>query len=206
MAKKAFLILCLALTTSCGYTFQNSKNPLAESEGVRKVYINPVLNDTYKAGVENVVYNALVKTLTAHRRVQVVQSPEDADAVLQGKISAAQYVAATSRPANQLNPAGGVSSINATVPAEYQSIYITDVYSAVLGCSFSLIRRNPSPGKKSTVWASSFSRSKLFQSANQLGNLGNTAGLIDESEFDRTLADLAKSMMYDVHESMLVMF
>ena len=41
---------------------------------------------------------------------------------------------------------------------------------------------------------------------NQLGVIGNTSALINDSEFERSLADLAASMMGDLHESMLAMF
>jgi hypothetical protein len=200
------LVPLFLLMTSCGYTFQNSRSPLAENEGIRKVYIAPVVNNSYKAGVENVVYNALIKILTAQRRVKIVNTEDEADAILQGKVDGAAYTAATSRAASQLNPAGSVGVQNLTIPSEYKDIPITDAYNATLSCNFTLVRKNPPPGKRPVVWASGFTRTKLFQSANQLGALGNTAGLIDDSEFERSLVEIAKNMMYDVHESMLVMF
>ncbi len=185
----------------CGYGFQNSRNPLFLKEGIRKVYVSPVVNNSYKAGIENVIYNSLIRAMAASGRVVLVQNSEDADAVLQGTVVTAVYgrSAATSTVAG-LNPAG----IGLNLPT--RDYVISTEYTATLSCSFVLARKHPSPSKKTQIWASSFARSKPFPAANQLDVPGTTSPLINESEFDRTLSDISKSMMDDVHESMLAMF
>src|SRR3954469_13362385 len=85
------LILLLFLGSSCGYTLQTSHSPLREKEGVEKIYIRPLLNNTFKVGVENAVFNALLKNIVAHRRVVIVGRPEEADAILEGTVNIAQY-------------------------------------------------------------------------------------------------------------------
>jgi hypothetical protein len=184
------------VAAGCGYTLQGSRSPLLEKEGIRRVFVAPLVNDTFKPGVEGVVYNALIKTLAAHRRVVLVQHRADADAVLTGTVTAAGSAISASTEARNLNPSGiGPSDIR-----------VATEYSATLGCSFKLVRERPRPGKAPTVWQSGYTRSKPFPGANQLGVLGTTSALINESEFDRALFDLANSMMADVHESMLAMF
>src|SRR6185312_2812483 len=86
------------------------------------------------------------------------------------------------------------------------NIQIATEYSATLSCDFMLVRPHPAPKQKAVVWTGSFSRSKLFEASNNLGAEGDTSALINESEFDRALSDMASSMMDDVHESMLAMF
>ena len=196
-----FLLLGVNLG-GCGYGLQTSHNPLFLREGVRRVYVPPLVNNTYKAGVENVVYRNLIRTLVGSGKLVLVHSPEDSDAILQGTVQTALFggSAASVATVAGLNPLG----LGATLPAK--DFQISTEYMASLTCSFSLVRRNPPRGKAAQLWGSSFSREKPFPAANQLGVLGATSSLINESEFDRTLNDLARSMMDDVQESMLSLF
>jgi hypothetical protein len=56
------------------------------------------------------------------------------------------------------------------------------------------------------LWSGGFSKSKPFPANNQLGVFGTTSALINESEFDRVLRDLAEGIAADMHESMLAGF
>lgn len=179
----------LGILSGCGYALQTSKNPLLEKEGIKRIYVEPFLNHSFKAGVDQVVHNVLVKTLSSHRRVALVEHPEDADALLKGVVTSADYL-----------------------PAELKGVPVTGVnvasdYSATLNCSFTLWRRRPVKGKRDVIWAATYVRGpKRFPGANQLDVLGTTSSLINETEFERVLGDLATSMMEDLHESMLAMF
>jgi hypothetical protein len=104
-----------------------------------------------------------------------------------------------------LFPANGTTS-RPWVPSVSKSIIVATEFQALLNCSFKLVLTHPAPDKKSDLWSSTFSRAKTFPANNQLGNFGTTSSLINESEFDRALADMARNMMADVHESMLAMF
>jgi hypothetical protein len=208
MGKKRKLLLLLGfvltvyLDLGCGYSFQNSHNPLAAKEGVQKIYISPLANNTFKGGIENVVYNNLLRTLVAHARVTVVYDVKEADAILEGSISSAAFNASAATGVVSLNP-GGLASRYQLPSAPYS---VATEYTALLACSFALNRTQVSKGKSKLVWTSSFSRSKPFPASNQLDVPGTTSSLINDSEFDRALADLAKSMMDDLHESMLAIF
>lgn len=200
------------LVAGCGYGFQGSRNEFWEQEGIHKVYVKPLVNDTYKPGVENVMYNALVRTLLAHRRVALVRSEAEADAVLAGTVFVAQFVTSGATRADSLVPLGlalppGKVNIRyggGVTPLD--SIQVASVYTAALTCDFVLVRRNPPPGKPAKVWNGGFSRSKPFPASNQLDVPGATSALINESEFERALGEIAVSMADDVHESMLDMF
>jgi hypothetical protein len=199
---KNYMILGLisTLSTGCGYGFQNSRNPLFAKEDVQKIYVSPITNNTYKAGIENTVYNSLLRTLVAHGSVTLVHKAEEADAILGGSVVGASYGASAATGVSQLNPSG----LGATLPTAGFSV--ATEYTASLSCVFTLSRRVAKPDKPSTIWASSFGRAKPFPASNQLDVPGTTSALINDSEFDRALSDLAKSMMDDVHESMLAIF
>lgn len=194
------LIATLGLS-GCGYSFQTSKSPLSEKEGIQKIYVMSLVNNTYKAGVENAIYNALVRTISVHRRVKLVNRESEADAILKGNVTEADYSMSAPTSAQNLTPAKSLDQYD-----KRANVLVATEYTAALVCSFSLVRTHPSPGQRDVLWSSAFSRTKPFASANQLGTVGDTSALINESEFDRALSDLADSMMADVHESMLAMF
>jgi hypothetical protein len=190
---KALPSLLLLLTLSgCGYHLQNSENALLEKEQIRRVYVAPIRNNTYQAGVENVVYNALIKKISSQDQVILVRSQESADAVLTGSVDTAEYTISAQTTASQLPP-------KKTGP---DNILVATHYNAVLGCNFELKRVKGTQ----KVWNSQFSRSKVFLGNNQLGALGTTSAIINDSEFSRALQDLSESIMADVHESMLELF
>ncbi len=189
----------LLALSGCGYHFQRSESPLLEKEGIRRIYISPLVNNSYKPGAENLVYNVLLKALTVNRYIRLVEDPSLADATLSGSVSRAEYGPSASAAANSVSPLISNGSL-------YQKVYIATEYSAGLDCTFTLTRRNPGRDQRALVWSGNFSRSKPFIASNQLGAFGTTSALINESEFERALGDLAQSMMGDLRESMLSRF
>ncbi len=187
-----FLTFALLIFSGCGYVLQTSGSRLANEEGIRTVFVSPVKNQTYQTGVENLVYNALVKRLSARRQFRLVHRIEESDAVLEGVVlDAAKGINGESK-ASDLNPKGVGSD----------KILVAHEYSAKLNCQFSLTRRQTGSGKSALIWSGAFSRSRLFPANNQLGALGTTSALINESEFERALSDLADNIMHDALESM----
>lgn len=197
-------LLCLSLwafgAIGCGYAIRGSQSDALEKDGVRRIYIAPITNNTYHYGVENVVYNSLVRSLAAFHGIKLVNDPEIADAVLAGQVTQADSLISASTAAQSLNPR------NLPVPNSFGSLYVATEYTASLVCNFNLIRTHPSPKKIATVWTGSFSRSKPYPASNQLGVLGTTSGLINDSELDRTLIDISHDMMIDVRESIVSRF
>ena len=190
------------LGSSCGYHFQNSHNPLASKEGVHKIFISPIKNSTFQVGLEGVVYHHLVKTIASHRRVDLVASAQDADAVLQGGVDVASSQVSKTTSAGGLIPGG----LGIHLPLNMSTFQVANEYIAQLGCSFELVRLHPSPQQKAVIWRGGFKRTKPFPGSNQLDVPGTTSALIHQSELERALADLVANMMEDVHENMLAMF
>jgi hypothetical protein len=194
---------CCALVafSGCGYSIRGGKNGALEKEGIRKIYVAPAVNDTYRYGVENVVYNSLIRSLSAYSGIKLVSDSNVADAILTSRVTQASSQVSSTSFANALNPTG------IPTPASFGSLLIATEYNAILSCSFLLVRREPLPGHPAgTVWTGSFTRSKLYPASNQLGVLGTTSGLINDSELDRTILDISHDMMVDVRESMVSRF
>ena len=202
----SLFFVCIFMSLSgpgCGYSLRNTRNVLGETEGIHRIYVAPVTNDTYKGGAENVVYNALLRALAASGKIRLVNSPSQADAVLYGKITEADFTYTVLSQANALTP----STVAQSSQFVTNNTLIATEYQATLGCNFILQRAgNTPPGKKALLWNSAFTRNKLFQANNQLGVAGATSALVNESEFDRALGDIARNMMVDVDDSMLSMF
>lgn len=193
------LSLCAALVAQagCGYMFQNSRNPLLETEGIRRIYIAPVENNTYKNGIENVVYNSLLRTFLAKEMVSVVDAPEKADAILRTVVH--QSGAENAGGESLARGLQGSGPLDVRI-GEYP---IISNYRAWLGCSFTLERNSPT---RDAVYSSSFTQNKTFLGNNRRGLEGTTSALINQSEFDRATRDLAEGMMYDLHEQMMARF
>lgn len=209
---KRFLLsnfACIALSglafsvSGCGYSLQRTMNPLSEKFGIQKIYVAPLQNDSYKPGVENLVYNELVRTLAADRRIQVVNSVGDSDAILSGEVKNAGFLRGGSTTAGGLFPSKDKFPWVAAPPKD---LITSTSYSATLTCNFKLALTIPIGKKSGTVWAGGFGRTHPFPGNNQIGNFGTTSSIINESEFDRALSDMARSMMMDVSESIFAQF
>jgi hypothetical protein len=190
--KVALFFIILTSASGCGYTMQTSQSNLKDEEGIESIYIEPFQNDTYKAGIENTVYNAFLRTVSSGRRVRIVKEKEQADAIVRGKVTAAQSTPGAAVPADRLLPVG-------TGP---KGFFVAIEYNATLSVQFELVRLVD----KKTLWTSSFTRARSYPGNNQLGVRGTTSQLINESEFDRALGEMAEQMMGEVHESMLARF
>ena len=197
-------LLAVSAMTGCGYTLQHTESPLLSRYGIRRVYVKPLKNDTFKPGVENLVYNELVKVVVANERIRLVATEVAADAVLEGTVTQASYAVAGSTTADQLFP---TSSLLPNVKRPSNNITAATVYNATLSASFILHLPNVKkdvPGQN--LWGGSFARSQPFPGNNQLAEFGTTSSLQNESEFDHALNELARSVMASFHESMLAQF
>lgn len=206
----SFLCFVSAGTVACGYSLKRSDSPLLEAERLKTIYLDPTINDTFKTGVEVTIYNALQKELLRVGQIALTRDREAADAVLSTVVTSAAYEVRSTTPSVQLQPTGlGRSDRD-----------VVTVYYATLGCSFTL-RKNPKPKKGmtlkpvvtgktpvlgKTLWAQDFARGKSFAANSQLGALGTTSALINESEFERALGDLAEQILSDFSESLLAAF
>ncbi|MBU6376734.1 MAG: hypothetical protein KGQ59_12100 [Bdellovibrionales bacterium] len=190
-------LMAVFTLTSCGYALRTSKSPSRLSaEGVRRVYIHPVVNDTFKPGVENMVFNSVSRSLGGITGVHPTSQLALADAELFGT------VVRVDRPVGGLTKASDLSPQNLGSP----NILVAVEYQAFLNCRFELRTRSVGANVPKVLWSAEFSRSKPFPGNNQIYSLGSTSALINDSELDRALSDLAEQMGRDVAQSMLDVF
>jgi len=196
---RAFLIAALVASLSgCGYALRTSKSSSALSKkGVHRIYVRPMVNSTYRAGVENTVFNAIVRGVNGFPGVRAVSRPEDADAELSGTVLNVGRSVSSVLKSSDLNPKN-LGSPNILVATEYV---------AALEVGFELKSVPHEQGAAvENLWKGTFSRTKPFPANNQLWSLGSTSALINESELDRSLSDIAELMGRDVVQSMLENF
>ena len=201
LAVLTFAVLLLQ-ATGCGYTLRSTsmKSPVLENAGIQRIFIRPAINNSYKAGVEIVMFNALQKKISAQGEFRVVGSEDQADAILKSTVTNAEYSVLSSTAGSYLDPksASGV----------FSNYAVASIYNALLKCDFELqaTDRSKVPLKGRRMWTSTFSRTKAFEANNTIDVLGTTSAIINDSEFDHAISDLADSMMVDVYESIFSMF
>ncbi len=182
------LWLFVLILSGCGYNLRGTERPFFEANGIKKVYIRPVRNDSYQPGIEIQVFNAIRKRLGAGGYVQIVDQESEANATL-----AAVVRTATMAPA-------GVTTADQILPLQTgpQNVQIATSYNASLTLGFELVRTYPS----TSLWGGSFSRSQIFQASNFFGELGTTSALINRSQFETTLGTLSDQLVLDAEESL----
>lgn len=192
--KRLFIILILAPLWGCGYSMQTSKenNVLRDRYGIQKLFLDSIQNKSYQPGLENVLFNEVKLAFAQGRRVRWVSHLEDADAEFGGEILDAKYLPSAQTSSNSLFPSAKLT---------YEMPVATE-YLATLTCHFFLLPK----GKTIALWQGTFTQSKRFPGSAQKGIYGNTAPLIQESEFGRAVQELSRQMLAQVHEAMLAMF
>ena len=101
--KLGVVSMCLAWA-GCGYTLSNRRRDDLAKVGVQTVFVKPVQNNSYKPGVENILYNHIVGTLAAYRSIRMVLSESEADAILVGAVNSATSAAVASPLGDQIFP------------------------------------------------------------------------------------------------------
>ncbi|MEN9723634.1 MAG: hypothetical protein RJB38_1620 [Pseudomonadota bacterium] len=181
------------LLSGCGYTLRTSRSASQfKARGVERIYIHPLKNQTFRAGIENTVYNSLVRAMAGAAGIRAVSRPENADAEVMGVVTVVDRSVSSQIKASDLNPKGLGSS----------AILVATEYMARLDCRFVLQSRLTAGATPRELWSGEFSRSRPFPGNNQIWSLGSTSALINESELDRTLADISESMARDVIQAM----
>ena len=83
--KLASLLVAAALLAGCGYTLVGQASNIPDD--VRRVYVEPLINGTQRAQVEQILTQALSDEMITRRRNFTVSSDlADADAILRGRV------------------------------------------------------------------------------------------------------------------------
>lgn len=184
------LCLLVVLISGCGYHLRGTDRLLFDENQIKRLHVAPVKNDSFKAGVDITLYNAIRKRIASGNYVVLTEKEDDADAVLYATVLGASYSPLSLTTSDQLAPLG-------TGPSFVQ---VATSYLVTLNCSFRLQK-----GEK-VLWQNGVQRTKSFVAQTYLGILGTTSALINESEFERTLISLADSVSVDADETMNAVF
>jgi hypothetical protein len=193
LALKFSLGLCVAsLIGSCGYTLRGNAREFFNQNEIRTLYVAPVRNLSYKPGVEIVIYNALRKRIAQGGYVRIVDQPGQADAEIEAKVLDASYGPSGITTADQIAP----------VQTGPSNVQIASAYAVNLRVAFELFKA----GNRKRLWGDTVTRQKTFTASTYLGSLGSTSALINEGDFERSVGELAVSLVTDAEESMNSVF
>jgi len=187
--------VALTLSSCSGYGLRGTDRPFFERENIKSLYVAPVRNDSFRPGVEIMMYNAVRKRYAAGGYVRIVDQKNLADATLQAVVTQAEGTPGGAIRADQLAQADVTAR---TAPRDLQ---IASNYNVSLGVNFALVN-----AKGRQLWGTGITRSKVFQASTYFGSLGNTSALINDSMFESTLSELAVRVVTDAEESMNAFF
>lgn len=185
-------ILLLTLLPACGYNLRGNTRPFFSEHQIHTLFVQPVKNNSYKAGVEVTLFNALRKRIAEGGYVRIVDKADQADAVMKASVEDASYSPGAPTTADQIAP----------LLAGKKEVQVAKTYNVNLRVSFSFVQVHPDK----LLWGDQLSRTKSFEASTYIGARGSTSALINESEFERTLADLSVSIVTDAEESINSIF
>jgi hypothetical protein len=181
------------IASSCGYHMRGAERPFFKLHEIQTLYVYPVKNNSYKAGVEITFYNALRKKFSQGGYVRLVDKPEQADGFIAATVQDAAYYPLAVTTADKIANAGTIQAPG--------SIQIASSYQVNMQVQVLLTDKN-----NKSLWSDVVSRNKSFAASNYMGALGSTSALINEGEFERTLNDLSVGIATDTEESINTIF
>lgn len=181
------LLVAVALS-SCGYTFRGSNSALPPD--VKKIYIPQVTNDSTKLGLSQIVTQALRDEFDSYGTVSVVNSQNEADAVLKVRVVDVKETTSATRSGTNtalqmqttMSLTGELQRVTGPVLWRNNQIKVTQTFGA----------------DSSVVVTSSLSFASGSLGAGDLSGLSNREiARGQESTALRSLAENAARQMYD---------
>jgi hypothetical protein len=193
--KKFFILFLYIFFVSCsGYHIQGSQNPW-ESLGIKTAYIDIVTNNSLRAGLEVPFTSAFVKQFSRGNKLKIVSDEKEADvtikAVLQSYSSSISSM--TTVPSITQDP---------LAKNELSSFQIAIEYVASAAVTVSIINNST----KKVLASQNFTRQKNYPANNRYGPEGTTSVLINDSELQFALNEIARLIADDAYDLMLEVF
>lgn len=187
------IIFLVCVLAGCGYSFQGKTHPWT-TDGLNKVYVDVMSNNSLRAGTEVAFTSAFVKYFSRGNKLKVVQKESDADLIVRASVDSI---------ANNISSSTTVPQLTEDPAAKVLDDYVVATeYSASAAVSVSFIRRRDSV----TLMSQSFSRSKIYPANNRFGKPGTTSVLINDSQASMALSEIANGIAGDAYDSMLEAF
>ena len=191
---KFLIIFLFSFFSGCGYHFRGSDNPW-KADGIEKVYIRNVDNNTMTVGLDAMVRSATHRELSRGKRFVVVTSKEDADGFIDAVISEAHSAINTTTTVSAIAPKNSTA-------ANLGDFVIASDYRANLSVVYTLVRKRD----QKLLFSKSFSDNRLYQGGNNYGLKGSTSSLMNQSQERISLEELTARLASDMQDTMLEAF
>lgn len=185
MARHFLLLLLCVASSSCSYQFQGKRNPLQQL-GIERIYVRNFSNSTYRPGIEQLFSTSMVREIQKSRAFRLVDSEEEADAILTGAVTGAEP---------------GISSVSSIAISPTKSQNVAAEYNVSVSCAVQLTDRH---GR--VIFSQTASDNKTYPAAVRSGDQGATGPLVNESEQRLAIQFLAGQMMAGVYQRMIDTF
>lgn len=189
------LLVPIFIFSSCAYTFQARGNPWKD-QGIERVQIRTLQNNSLKPGAENVFTSALLKEFSRGARLRLASDSQDADAFLEGTIDSITNGISSSTTVPQ------IAQNDPDAKQFFSDVTIATEYSTAAQITVRLVRKRD----RAVVWTQSFAQNKLYPGNNRFGLLGDTSMQINSSEQDLALYEIARNLANDAYDAVLEAF
>ncbi|MEW6056540.1 MAG: LPS assembly lipoprotein LptE [Bdellovibrionota bacterium] len=190
----SFALLGFLLSSSgCGYTWRNKSNPW-KAQKVERVYIKAMINNTLRSGLEVPFTSALIREFSRGPKVRIASNEENSDAVIESSLDAV---------GSSIGPTTTVDRLSQDPAARaFNDYVIASEYSASATITVSLVRKQD----KRVLWTRAFSESKTYPANNRFGLVGSTSALINSSQEQLALNEIAQVLASDAYDTMFEAF
>ncbi len=184
------LMIFILLLQGCSYKWGISKRFLPQ--GYRQLAIPVFKNDTQETGIEVFLTNALIRQFSLSKVAKVV-SNDEAPIVIEGVIEKVKY-------AYESQVAGGAGT---ALPQMDEDTFLTTKYRIYVTAQVKLKRRSDNK----IIWQGRFTKERGYTSPQIESSIINSANAIyNLSARRKGIAQIAESMMVDIHDRMTESF
>ena len=184
----------------CSYKFQSAVNPWQEYS-IKTVYIKIISNNSLRAGEEVHFTSAFVKTFSRGNKLKVVNDSKNADVVVNASIEniASTISSSTNVPTLTQDKVASQKLSDMVVATEY-------IATATVAVQLTKGENNLNPKIPSVLLVQNFTRQKIYPANTQFGLPGTTSVLINDSQFQLALNEIATGISADAYDTMLEYF
>ncbi len=186
--------------SGCAYQFQGTENPWKD-KSVETVYINIMTNNSLRSGEEVPFTSAFIKTFSRGNKLKVVNDSKRADLVVNATIEniTSTISSSTNVPTLTKDKLASQTLSDMVIATEYAA-------TATVSVSLTKGENNHNPKVPAVLLTQNFSRIKIYPGNSQFGLQGTTSVLINESQFQMALNEIATGISADAYDTMLEYF
>jgi hypothetical protein len=189
----AIAAICLLQLAGCGYQWQR-KSTAWSNRGVHRVFVRSLLNNTLISGVEVPFSSALLREFARGERIGLVTDENAADALVTGIVNVV-----SSQPNSQTTV-----DVISNQPAAKSLTDFVIASDYLVTATVTVRLERPKTGE--VLWTQTFTQAKIYPGGNRFGQEGSTSSLINSSQEQLALSDIAQIIASDAYDTMLEAF